>query len=165
MKKNTGYREMLRDRCPKTVSFALKLCKTKEAWLDHVYKNWIRLYCDKKERLKATKIILGYTNKGRQFVFKDTIAWDNLTDEETKFWKNVESWVSWFQKEYPYIENGYSISKKIGKSIEQIKVEIMSTYLKNMCPTTEDDAKTREKKNQQINNFVDFLIDCFEDRI
>ena len=117
---------MLRDRVPKFVSFALKYCKAKEAWLDHVYKNFIWVYVSKKERLAETRRVLGITNPKRpNFVFEDTIDWDNLDHEETAYWKNV------------------------GKYF----------------PTKEDDAKTRKKKNKFINELVDFLIDCFENRI
>ena len=59
MKKNTGYREMLRDRCPKVVNYALKWCKAKERWLNYVYDNQIWPLKSKKERLNQTKLILG----------------------------------------------------------------------------------------------------------
>lgn len=160
----TGYREMLRDRCPVVVSYALKWCRAKEAWLDHVYKSWIWMYSDSKERLEATKTILGYNNPHKQFIFEDTIAWDDLTPEETSVWKSVAEWVSWFQQEYSYIENEYSISKKVGKDISEIKLNIMTKHLKSLCPTTTDDAETIERKNKYINAFVDYLISCFESK-
>lgn len=165
--KNTGYREMLRDRCPKIVGYALKWCKAKESWLDHVYKNFIWIYSDSNERLKATYSILGYDekHKNRKFNFADTISYDNLSEEEKSKWKNITSWVSWFQKQYAYIKNSYCISKQKSSNIEQIKLDIISTYLKSMCPTKEDDAKVREQKNKNVNALADFLIDCFENRI
>ena len=164
MKNGTGYKQMLRDRCPKVVNYALKWCKVKEAWLDHVYKNFIWVFSDKKLRLSMTHDLLGHNSKKR-FVFEDTIDWDNLTKNEETHWKKVCSWVSWFQKEYQFIENEYSVSKKLGHDILDIKRSIMLNYLYDWCPTKEDDAKTKERKNKQINTFVDFLIDCFEDRI
>ena len=164
MKSNTGYKQMLRDRCPKTVSLALRWCHVKEAWLDHVYKNWIWIYSSKEERLKAAKRLLGYNDgKPRQFIFEDTIMWENLTSKEKEVWTNVKSWVSWFQKEYVYVENAYSISKRKGYDLTDIKREIMINHLYNMCPTAEDDTKTRKKKSAYLNKFVDFLIDCFEE--
>ena len=111
-----------------------------------------------------THDLLGHNSKKR-FVFEDTIDWDNLTKDEETHWKKICSWVSWFQKEYQFIENEYSVSKKLGCDILDIKRNIMLNYLYDWCPTKEDDAKTRERKNKQINTFVDFLIDCFEDRI
>ena len=39
--KKLGYKEMLRDRCPKMVNYALKWRKAKEKWIDHVYSNFI----------------------------------------------------------------------------------------------------------------------------
>jgi hypothetical protein len=38
----------------------------------------------------------------------------------------------------------------------------MQDYLSDMCPTTEDSAEVQERKNKYINNFVDFLIESFE---
>ena len=154
---------MLRDRTPKLVSFALKWCKVKEAWLDHVYKNWIWLYVSNKERLEATRRILGYTtNNKREFKFEDTIAWDSLSTEETSEWKNVAKWVSWFQCTVPNIENEYKISKTKGYDIVDIKRSIMLNYLYDYLPTKEDSEKTRKKKNVYVNSLTDFLIDCFE---
>ena len=165
MKNKTGYKQMLRDRVPKVVNFALRWCKAKEAWLNHVYSNWIWIYKSNEERLKVTKTLLGLDKKPREFKFADTILWDNLSKDEEKRWKSIVSWVSWFQKEYQFIENEYSISMKNGYDIVDIKRGIMINHLYDMCPTAEDDAKTRKYKNKKINEFVDFLIDCFEDRI
>jgi hypothetical protein len=157
---------MLRDRIPRMVNLALLSCKCKEKWLDHVYHNWIWIYKDNNERLKATRDILGIDKKGKvHFNFEDTIMWDNLTIEEKKFWKTVISRVSWFRKWYQYVENTYSTSLKVGKDITAIKLEIMRDYLPDMCPTKEDSAEIRERKNKNINIFVDFLIDSFENRI
>lgn len=162
--KRTGYREMLRDRCPMVVSHALKWCKAKESWLNHVYKNWIWMYADNEERLKATKTILGYDNPNKQFIFEDTIAWDDLSEEEQVRWKNICGWVSWFQQKYSYIENDYSVSKKVGKDIVEIKKRIMTGYLASLLPTTSDSAQEQERKNKYVNMLVDFLIDCFENK-
>ena len=151
MKKNTGYREMLRDRCPKLVNYALKWCKAKEKWLDHVYNNWIWIYSSNEERYGAAKAILGIHGKKMQFNFVDTILWDNMSSEEKDYWTKVCGWVSWFQKEYQFIENEYSISMKNGYDIVDIKRGIMINHLYDMCPTAEDDAKTRKYKNKKIN--------------
>ena len=156
---------MLRDRVPKVVNFALKWCKVKESWLDHVYYHWIWLYSSNEERLYATRTILGLNKNPVEFIFADTIDWENISSEEELRWKRVANWVSWFQKEYQFIENEYSDSIEKGCDIIDIKRGIMLNYLYDMCPTAKDDAKTRKKKNKKINEFVDFLIDCFEDRI
>lgn len=156
---------MLRDRTPKVVNFALKWCKCKEMWLNHVYENWIRIYSSKEERNKTTRMLLGLDKNPRQFIFADTIMKDNLTEEEKDFWENVINWVSWFQLQYGYIENTYCISKKLGKDIVKIKLEIISKYLHNLCPTEEDNTETRSHKNDYVNKLTDFLIDCFENNI
>lgn len=162
---NTGYRQMLRDRTPKTVILALKWCRTLEAWLDHVYKTRIWIYCSNKERLAETKRILNRKGKFTEEWFADTIDWQNLTQADKAHWENVKAWVSWFQQTYQYVENAYDISKKVGKSIEEIKLDIMSTYLRSMCPTTEDNEKEKERKNKNVNSFADFLIKSFENRL
>lgn len=159
---------MLRDRTPKLVNFALKWCKVKEAWLDHVYKNWIWIYVDNKERLEATRRVLGYKypkdmkNKRRFFKFEDTIAWDSLTTEETESWKRVAKWVSWFCNTVPNIKEEYEISKNKGTDIVDIKRGIMLNYLYVYLPTKEDKQEVREKKSTYVNSLTDYLLDCFE---
>ena len=160
---NTGYRQMLRDRLPRYVSDALKWCKAKEAWLDHVYKNFIWLYKDNKERLAQTRLVLGYKeNLPREFKFEDTIDWQNLDDAETKHWKEVQQWVSWFTTTVPCIEDDYNSYKKKGQNLLVIKQTLMIKWFKWLFPTSEDTKKTIEKKNKDINNILDYLIDCFE---
>ena len=44
--KKQGYKEMLRDRCPEVVNFALKWCKAKERWINHVYDCFVRIVGD-----------------------------------------------------------------------------------------------------------------------
>lgn len=166
MKNQTGYRQMLRDRLPLYVSDALKWCKAKEAWLDHVYKNFIWLYKDNKERLAQARLALGYKEHlPREFKFEDTIDWENLNDEEMKHWENVRKWVSWFTKTVPNIEDDYISLKRKGKTIIEIKQELMLKWFKWLFPTSKDNAKIRKKKNDEINKILDYLIDCFENRI
>lgn len=160
MKNNTGYREMLRDRCPKVVSFALKYCKAKEAWLNHVYKSWIWVFSSKKLRLAMTKELIG--TKHKPFCFEDTIDWENLDQKETAYWKRINNWVSWFQSNYAYMHNAYSISKSKGYKIEDIKYELMLNYMSNMCPNSKDDAETKKRKSKAVNDLADYLISCFE---
>lgn len=157
---------MLRDRCPKVVSFALKYCKAKEAWLDHVYKNWIWMYSSNQERLNATKAVLGLKNsKKPNFKFEDTILWDNLTKEEADYWKSIAGWVSWFKQSHYPIENAYRNSISCGKDIISIKKEIINDWLLDLCPTEEDDTETKNRKNKNVNELVDFLIDSFENKV
>lgn len=160
MKANTGYREMLRDRCPKVVGLALKYCKAKETWLDHVYKSWIWIYQSKKERLEATKNLLG--SKSKPFCFADTIDWENLSPDDKEYWTKISSWVSWFQNKYAYMQNAYSISKSKGYKIEDIKYELMLSHMLELCPSSQDDTKTKKKKSKMVNELADFLIDSFE---
>ena len=124
------------------------------------------MYVSKKERLAETRRVLGITDpRMRNFVFADTIDWENLDRDETAYWKNVASWVSWFQKTVPVIEDEYKISKQGGADIVDLKRTIMLNWLSMYFPKKEDNAETRKKKNKFINNLVDYLIDCFENRI
>ena len=164
MGKNAGYKAMIRDRVPKMVNLALKYCKCKEKWIDHVYKNWVWIYKDEKERDMATRKVLGLDKHGKptKFKFEGTILWDNFSKEEEAYWKRVSKWVSWFQTNYSYVENEYSISKAKGRDIREIKYDLMVRYLDWMCPNAEDTQEERKKKNVIINGFVDYLIECFD---
>lgn len=165
MKKNTGYREMLRDRCPKVVSFALKWCKAKEKWLDYVYKEQVWPLKSKEKRLEQTKAILGIKNGKQNFNFHDTIFWKGLTNADVYYWTYVEEWVNFFVSKFIYIENMYVNSLVHGKSIADVKLEIMKNWLIQLCPTQDDDEKTRKEKSNYVNNLTDYLIDCFEGNI
>ena len=103
--------------------------------------------------------------KTMQFKFEDTILWDNMSDEEKTYWTKVSAWVSWFQQKFAYIKNTYDILNTTGKDISTIKLRIIHDYLILMCPTTEDSAEVKAEKNKYINALVDYLIDCFENRI
>jgi hypothetical protein len=172
--KKLGYREMLRDRCPKVTNYALKWLKVKEKWIDHVYDSFVRLVGDewKDGKLLRTssenkniivRIVMGIVNgKVKHFDFDKTIDWDNLTDEEKARWKRVSSWVKWFGTNYAYIENTYDISKKTGKDEESVKIEIINSYLRWLMPTNGDSEEVKQAKYQYIDNFVNYLIRCFE---
>jgi len=135
----TGYREMLRDRCPSTVDLALKWCKAKTSWVNLVYKHFIKHYTDKQNRYEATRIVLGLNKSVHGgFDFHYTIDWDDLTAEEKDVWQGIESWVNWFTENYLYIENGYIVYRNNGKTKEEIENLLIQTHLKGM---DEDNAK------------------------
>ena len=167
MKKNTGYREMLRNRLPKLVSYALKYCKCKERWLDHVYRNWIWIHPNKEMRDKVTRKLLGLDKKGKptKFNFDDTILWDGLSKSEHDYWEFVSKMVSWFRDNYAYTENEYDIMVSCGKDIITIKKKLMQSRLLWLCPLEEDTDKVKAEKSEFVNDFCDYLIDCFENRI
>lgn len=163
--RNSGYKGMLRDRCPEVVNYALKWQKAKERWINHAYVNFIKFYVDNKERYHTTRIILGLAKFYRNFDFNKSIDWENLTEEETKYWKRVSSWVRWFMKNYAYIENLYSISRQAGKDEMEIKIQIINSYLSTLLPTKEDSNEEKRAKYEYVDKLVNFLIDCFEKRI
>lgn len=165
MRKTTGYKAMLRDRCPKVVDYALKWQKAKEKWVDHAYVNFIKFYCDNNERKHATRIILGIAKFYRNFEFDKSIDWDNLMPEEKEYWARVSSWVEWFRKKYAYMENAYQISRKVGKDEFDIKVELINGYLSTLLPSETMSEEEKQAKYKYVDNLVDFLIKCFEGRI
>lgn len=146
-KQSTGYKAMLRDRVPLLVNLALKWCKAKECWINHVYDNFVNIYVDKEQRYEATRIVLGLSGKYRNFEFNKTIAWDNLTDEETKSWKTVENWVNWFQncamdikeeyEQYKYVYNSteiqmYLVDKFLNTQNEDLAYKLVSFIIQNI---------------------------------
>lgn len=164
--KKPGYREMLRDRCPKVVNYALKWQKAKEVWIEHVYRRSIGIYVHKDNRNNATRIILGIGNgKTYNFDFDKTIDWDNLTDEEKVYWERVSSWVKWFMKYYQCIENTYNISKKKGKDDFDIQIEIIQSYLSWLLPSPNCTQEEKEAKYQYVDNLAEFLMRCIEGKI
>lgn len=164
--KKLGYREMLRDRCPKIVNYALKWRKAKEAWIEHVYSNFIGIYVNKDNRNNATRLALGIVNgKMNNFDFDKTVNWDDLTDEEKIHWERVSSWVKWFMKNYQYVENTYDISKKKGKDDFDIQIEIIQTHLSWLLPSPNCTQEEKEAKYQYVDNLAEFLMRCIEGKI
>ena len=165
MEKQTGYRWMLRNKCPKVVNYALKWQKAKERWIEHAYRNFIRIYSDNNERYHTTRIILGIAKYYRNFDFDKSIDWDNITSEDTEYWKNVSSWVTWFMKQYAYMENMYSISLNAGKDEFDIKVELINSYLSDLLPSPDMTEEEKQAKYEYVDKLVDFLVNCFKGRI
>lgn len=114
---------MLRDRTPKMVDLALRFCKCKNLWLDHVYTNFIKIHVHKKDRYEATRICLGIKGKKQHFNFKSTIMWDNMTAEEECDWLNVCDWVEYFQQNYQVAENEVNIAKAYNPGIWYQEIE------------------------------------------
>ena len=166
MKQAKGYREMLRDRCPKVVNYALKWQKAKDAWIHHAYKSFIKIYKDKDQRNNATRIVLGMENGVvKNFDFHKTIDWDNLSDFGINYWERVETWVKWFMKNYSYIENIYDISKKKGKDDFDIQIEIINSYLSWLLPSPNCTQEEKEAKYQYVDNLAEYLMQCIEGKI
>ena len=130
----TGYKEMLRDRCPLVVDYALKCCKAKGRWIDHVYKSFIGFYSDKNERVNATRKSLGIVKgKPRLFDFHSTIDWDNLDDDETQYWEYVEAWVEWFKHSFDSIARFYhSEIQHVGREESEVLKDIHQLYLRDL---------------------------------
>lgn len=141
-----GYRGMLRDRVPTVVNFALKWCEMKNAWVEHVYNAFIKMYKEKEDRERAAKIVLGLSKKGLpvNFDFVKTLDWDNMSEEEKTKWEWVEQWVEWFQKMFLYIHNVY---KNNSEADEAFIEEVKTHYLKTLDSDTAD-------------NLAKYLLNC-----
>lgn len=131
---------MLRDRLPKTIDYALKWCKAKEYWLEHVYRNFIWIYSNNEERYKAAKLVLGIKKKKCNFDFHNTINWDDLTPAQKLYWVSVETWVTWFRENMLYVENTYNLSSNLTEReiIETIKIN----HLQDVVPTMQEKLAT-----------------------
>lgn len=158
-----GYREMLRDRCPKVVNYALKWQKSKDKWIDHVYRNFIGIYVDKDQRNNATHLCLGIKDgKVTDFDFEKTICWENLTPKQKTYWMRVLGWVKWFQKKYAFIENTYNISKQQGKDDFDIQIEFIKNYLSWLLPSENCTVEEKEAKYEYVDKLAEFLMQCIE---
>ena len=176
--KKPGYREMLRDRCPKMVDYALKWQKAKDKWIDHAYCYFVKMVGEEcngegkvlRKASESKKVIvrqlLGIVKgKTKNFDFDRSIDWDNLTDEDTVYWKRVSSWVRWFRTTYAYIENAYKISKSVGKSEYDIKIEIINSYLIDLMPSDKCSEEEKQAKYRYVDNFVNFLMRCLKNEM
>lgn len=113
---------MLRDRLPKIVDLALRYCKCKNLWLDHVYYNFVGIYIHKVDRDNAVrKCIKDIKNKNMGF--RTTIMWDNMEQADKDAWDNVCLWVEYFQKNYQVAENEVNIAKTTNPGIWYQDVE------------------------------------------
>lgn len=136
---NNGYRGMLRDRIPATVSIALKWCKAKERWIEYVYSHWVGIVLREPEwKKQVIRDMLGLSKYHRGFNFEYTIQWNENTEEENVYWNSVKSWVLWFQAYYVYIENTYKLRISRGVSEEKIKLEITNKFLNNIDESIKD---------------------------
>lgn len=147
-KKNTSYRSMLRDRVPMVVDAALKWCKAKECWVNHVYDKFVNIYADKEERYHATRIALGISGKYHNFDFHKTIFWEDLNKEETENWESVEEWVYWFQQHAKDIKKEYDNKKNMYTRDE------VEMYLTDKFLSTEDEETAYK--------LIKFIIDTIE---
>lgn len=117
---------MLRDRVSKmqSVDLALKWCKAKERWIDHVYNNFVNIFVEKEDRYAATRTILGISGRSREFDFDKTVNWENLDDHDRLYWEAVKSWVVWFQANALYIEqdikSGFTETEMLNKYAKNI---------------------------------------------
>ena len=165
MEKTAGYRNMLRDRLPTTANYALKWQKAKERWINHTYRNLIWVWSNKEDRRRVTKIILGIAKHYKPFDFRKSIDWDNLNKDETAYWERISSWVDWFENEYSSIKDEYETSVENGEDEFTIKVNIINNHLSELLPS--EDASWDEKiaKYQYVDDLVNFLVKCFNNRI
>ena len=157
----TSYKELLRNRCPETVDYALKWQKAKTRWIDHTYRSFIRIFVDKEERYHVSRIILGIAKNHREFDFDKSIDWDNLSEEEQSYWERISSWIDWFENNYSTIKDEYKSSIRDGMSEFDIKVQIIQNHLSSLLPGEDISEEEKQAKYDYVNRLVDFLIKTF----
>lgn len=165
MNNTTGYKGMLRDRCPTIINYALKWQKAKERWINHAYHNFISIFCSKEERNRVTRIILGIAKNNRDFEFKKSIDWDNLSTKEKEYWERVLSWIDWFDENYSVIKTEYQSSLDSGIDEFTIKVNIINSHLSELLPDVNADEEEKQAKYKYVDKLVDYLIQCFNEDI
>ena len=154
---------MLRDRCPETVDLALKWCNAKTRWVDHAYKNFVKIYAAKQERYNATRITLGIAKYYRNFDFDKSINWDDLTDDEANYWYNISKKVRWFTKNFAYVKNDCEISLSKGRDDLEIKIDIIARYMDEFLPDAKllvDDKDEYERKMREVDSLADYVLKC-----
>lgn len=130
---------MLRDRIPVYVDIALKWCKTKERWINIVYRDTISVFANKNDRYDITKTVLGLNSKDKVFNFDDTIYWNALSENEREILKVASSWVNWFKHYFVFIENNYKVDLSLGCSEEKIVSNLCSGLLKKINSSVRED--------------------------
>ena len=107
--KQTGYKGMLRDRCPKVVDYALKWCKAKERWIEHTYNRFIKIYANKDNRNNATRIVLGIGKKHKEFDFDKNILQNKENQSQTQL-LNTENNLKKLKEKNNSLKNDKNIS-------------------------------------------------------
>ena len=137
-----GYKAMIRDRVPQTVDFALKWCKAKTSWVEHVYENFVWFLIDKKDKDQQVRALLGLSKLNRNFEFDETINWDNLSKEDREYWKNISKWVHFFEREMIPMVEIYETLKIKGHDEEYIKQYICTSKFGTLPQTVKDKLYT-----------------------
>lgn len=151
-----SYKLMIRDRMPKMYDLALRWCKAKDRWINHVYENIVKKYPVAK-RGTIVKILLGIKQQYTRMEvydyfryvkllpvtkdmaynipkddllmkFKDTIDWKSLDKDMYQYWQSVNSWVEWFRTTYIAMQSTYESAKSWGIDEITIKTILMDKY-------------------------------------
>lgn len=139
MKTNQGgYKAMIRDRCPQTVDLALKWCKAKTKWVEHVYYHFVWFLVDKEDRNCQVRSLMGIAKHSRDFNFNDTVDWYNIDKEEAEYWSGIAKWVQWFRSNLLVVVETYKTHKSRCESEEQIKQYICTNLFKDLTPEWQD---------------------------
>lgn len=113
-----GFRGMLSDRLTFVVDTALKMCRAKGRWVEHVWKTQINIYVKHEDKRQAVFKILG--KKYNLFDFRRSIDFDNIEPDEREYWEYVASWVEWLQKNNLFLYEVYQSSLEKGLTDGQI---------------------------------------------
>lgn len=123
-----GYKQMLSDRLPLTVNMALLWCKAKTRWIDYVYDTYVRIMVHKCDKTSVVKNILGIYKHKYHFDFANTIEWQELNENDLKYWKSVEKWVTWFKETGKYFENHINSMKQKNLSFNDAVIDFSKEF-------------------------------------
>ena len=138
--KQGGYKAMIRDRVPRTVDLALKWCKAKTEWVEHVYYHFVWFLVDKEDRNCQVRSLMGIAKYSRGFDFDNTIDWYNIDKENAEYWKNISDWIKWFEQSIIPISEVYKtqLSKYGGIEDARIRSHICEKMLKDVSPELQE---------------------------
>ena len=171
----SGYKQMLRDRMPEMLNYALIYCGAKNRWIDYIYDNSIKKYSEK-ERSIAVKVALGIKPMYKRKELYDKIRYDmfkpvKITKEQVDAIPKSELYMSFkqtidFEKLEKEDPDMYQYWKDVASWVNWFSktyVSVKDTYLRaKKWQLTDDEIKESLIAKYSINEkLVKFLIKTF----
>ena len=125
---NKGYRGMIRDRMPYILDVVLRYFGMKNKWISHVYDNFVKIFKSNDDKDMAVRVTLGISSRYSTFMYDRSINWDNLTEEEQKYWEAVGKVYEWLQKYHITLEQSYKSLKYGGVPFDECVNQICERF-------------------------------------
>lgn len=171
----SGYKQMLRDRMPEMLNYALTYCKAKSRWIDYVYDNLIKKYSER-DRSTAVKVVLGVKQMYKRKELYDKIRYNmfkptKITKEEVDAVPKSELYMSFkrtidFEKLEKEDPDMCQYWKDVASWVDWFSmsyVSVRDTYLhaKKWQMTNAEIRASLMAKYSIDGKLVDFLIKTF----